>query len=208
MKIDPKDIPWNLRNNPRDERGYPIPFIIFRDEAGEAHFTVNNRDTLKQALVEKLCGLCGKPHKLGKIWFIGGPGAAFHETGLFLDAPVHYECGLFSMKVCPFIAAPRYSKHIATRTLDKSNISDNVVVADNAMDPTRPSLFVLARTSGYKLLDVGDLQQYVEPRRPWKEVQFWQYGVQITPDQARAIVDETDEMKTADMKWWPIHSAG
>lgn len=203
MNFDTKDIPWLLRNNDRDKRGLPIPFIVFRDADNTPHFTVNDNTALTLCLTDKRCGLCGTPFQLGKMWFIGGPGAAFHENGLFIDAPVHHQCGTFAMKVCPFIAAPNYSKRIDDATIDPERLQDSAVLMDSNMDVTRPPLFVFARTSGYKLVEADDLglQHYIQPRRPWKEIEYWQHGQRIVKKVAQEIIDAGD-LPTGVLKWW------
>ena len=42
-------------------------------------------------LAKKLCGLCGKPLKLGHLWLIGGT-ASFMEDGMFTTPPAHEDC--------------------------------------------------------------------------------------------------------------------
>lgn len=208
MKSEVK-IPFHLSKQDRDKRGLPIPWIVFRDKEGTPHFTINDQAALIMALAQKLCGLCGRPHKLGNMWFIGGPGAAFHERGLYIDPPVHEECGRYAMRVCPFIAAPNYSTRIDAKTLDPNKQGDTAVLMDSGMDPSRPAMFVFARASGYKLIEVDPElpQKYIQPRRPWKEVEFWLQGQQIKMPQASAIqrvhAVNKSGMQPEELLWWP-----
>ena len=64
-------IPFNLSKNDRDRRGFPIPYIVYRDLSGVPHFTVDDVALVQKVLDKKLCGLCGKPLKTGQMWLIG-----------------------------------------------------------------------------------------------------------------------------------------
>jgi hypothetical protein len=194
-------IPFNLLKNDRDRRGLPIPFVVYRDAEGVPHFTVNDVQKLDTILSNKLCGLCGKPLKLGQIWLIGGPGSSFLEDGLFIDPPMHEECARYAIQVCAFLAAPNYSRRIEARTLKEG---DMAYVHDNQIAPPRPLFFVLTRTSGFKLIDPddGSGQKYIQPRRPWKDVEFWKNGARITQAEAEKIA-EAGDLPPSQLKWWP-----
>jgi hypothetical protein len=197
-------IPFNLLTNDRDRRGLPIPFIVYRDMNGVPHFTVDNVSALNLVLAKRLCGLCGKPLKMGQMWLIGGPLSAFHEDGLYIEPPAHEECARYAVQVCPFIAASNYSRRIEAKTLKADSLHETAQIHDNQMAPPRPLFFALTRTSGIKLIDPqdGSGQHHIQPRRPWKEIEFWQNGERITQDNAQKIA-ETSELPPDQLKWWP-----
>lgn len=197
-------IPFNLSKNDRDRRGFPIPFIVYRDKMGTAHFTVDDVAKLNQALAEKRCGLCGKPLKLGHLWLISGPESAFSDEGLFTVPPAHADCARYSVQICPYLAAPKYSRLIEDRTLNADALDDMAAVHNDQIAPPRPSLIVVARTSGIKLIDPqdGSGKMHIAPRRPWKEIEFWRHGKQISQKQAEAIAAE-DGTPPSHLKWWP-----
>jgi hypothetical protein len=171
---------------------------------GVPHFTVDNVSALNLVLAERLCGLCGKPLKLGQMWLIGGPISAFHEDGLYIEPPAHEECARYAVQVCPFIAASNYSRRIEAKTLKPGAIDDMKQVHDNQNAPPRPLFFALTRTSGVKLIDAddGSGQKHIQPRRPWKEIEFWKNGERITQEEARQIARAGDLSPSA-LKWWP-----
>jgi hypothetical protein len=197
-------IPFNLSKNDRDRRGLPIPFIVYRDQNGVPHFTVDDRQTVNLVLSKKLCGLCGKPLKLGQMWFIAGPVTAFHEDGLSIEPHAHEECARYAVQVCAFLAAPNYSRRIEDKTLDLEDVHDNAQVHKSHQAPPRPVFFALARTSGIKVIDAGDGSdlKYIQPRRPWKEVEFWQNGERIAQSKAEQIAQAND-LPPSQLKWWP-----
>jgi hypothetical protein len=77
-------------------------------------------------------------------------------------------------------------------------------VHDNQNAPPRPLFFALTRTSGVKLIDAddGSGQKHIQPRRPWKEIEFWKNGERITQEDARQIA-EASELPPSALKWWP-----
>jgi hypothetical protein len=197
-------IPFDLQENDRDRRGLPIPFVVYRDVTGMPHFTINDVGAVDEVLSKKLCGLCGTPLKPGQIWLIGGPGSSFLEDGMYIDPFMHEECGRYAAEVCPFLAAPSYSKRIEAKTLKLEAVHDMAQVHDNQIAPPRPLFFALARTSGFTLIDPqdGSGQKYILPDRPWKEVEFWQNGERITQWEAERIA-QASELPPSQMKWWP-----
>ncbi len=197
-------IPFHLSKNDRDRRGLPIPFVVYRDLEGVPHFTVDDVESLNKVLTEKLCGLCGHPLKLGQMWMIGGPISAFHAEGLYIEPPAHEDCARYAVRVCPFIAAPNYARRIEAKTLKHGAVHDMLQVHNNRAAPPRPLFFALTRTSGVALHDAADGsgQRHVEPRRPWKHVEFWRNGEPITLAEARALAETTDR-PPATLKWWP-----
>lgn len=197
-------IPFHLSKNDRDRRGLPIPFIVYRDMNGVPHFTVDDTELVNLALSKKLCGLCGKPLKVGQMWLIGGPLSAFAEDGMFASPPAHEDCARYAVQVCPYIAASNYSRLIEDKTLKADAVHDTAQVHNDGIVPTRPLFFVLARTSGFKVTDLGDGsdKKYILPRRPWKDVEFWKNGRQIARPEADKIA-QASELPLDRLKWWP-----
>jgi hypothetical protein len=196
-------IPFNLFKNDRDHRGFPIPFIVYRDMRGVPHFTVDDTSAVNMALAKKLCGLCGKLLKVGQMWLIGGP-ASFLDDGMFTVPPAHEECARYAIQVCPFLAAPNYSKLIEGKTLKPEAVHDTASVHNDRITPPRPLFLVLARTSGIKLINTHDGygKKHILPRRPWKDVQFWQNGKRIAKWEAEKIA-QNSELPPSQLKWWP-----
>jgi hypothetical protein len=206
MKDVPKEvpIPFDLQGNDRDRRGLPIPFVVYRDLQGVAHFAVNDTGAVEAVLEHRLCGLCGKPLLPGHIWFIGGPGSSFLEDGMYIDPFMHEACGRYAAQVCPFLAARSY-KRVEDKTLKAEHMHETAEVHDNQIKPPRPSFFALTRAAGFSLVDPqdGSAQKYILPDRPWLEVEFWQNGNRITQDDAAEIV-RAGGLELSQLKWWPV----
>ena len=197
-------IPFNLSKNDRDRRGLPIPFIVYRDTRGVPHFTVDDTDRVNWVLSKKLCGLCGKPLKPGQMWLTGGPASSFLEDGMYTTPHAHKECARYAIQVCPYLALPTYTRLIEDKTLKPEAIDSATQVHNDGIAPPRPPFLVLARTSGIKLVDShdGSGKKYILPRRPWKDVEFWRDGKQITQSEAEKIA-QASELPPSQLKWWP-----
>jgi hypothetical protein len=197
-------IPFHLSKNDRDRRDLPIPFIVYRDIRGVPHFTVDDIGAVTKVLAEKLCGLCGEPLKTGEMWLIGGPVSAFLEDGMFTTPHAHEECARYSIQVCPFLAAPVYTKLIEARTLKPEAVHDTAQFHHDQITPPRPAFMVLACTASITLIDAddGSGKKYIIPHRPWKEVEFWKNGERVTQAEAEKIA-QAGELPPSQLKWWP-----
>ncbi|MBO0718882.1 MAG: hypothetical protein J2P55_16335 [Rhizobiales bacterium] len=163
-------IPDRMRYLPRDKRGLPIPFIVFRDDDGTPHFTINDEQRRRYVLARDRCAICNHALFRGR-WYVGGPKCAFDPRGAYLDPPMHHECAIYALKVCPFLAAPRYGTLIDGKTLDPDKAADAVIVAHDT-DTSRPEFFVAVMALGHKIVDGGCMV----PKRPFRRIEFWRHG--------------------------------
>lgn len=178
-------IPAYMKDLKMDSRGYPIPYIIFCDTNGVYHFKINDHKKTMECLDTRICAICGRG--LGKdMWLAGGPLAAFHPDGAYIDTPMHHECGQYALQVCPYLAT-RFYKEIEI-DLSKVAAKDNVFI-DPTMIPGRPDLFVFIKISDFKTIP-GKLpgQKYVIPSRPYLETEFWNKGQRLSEMQAEVIL--------------------
>ena len=103
MKPVDVPIPERMQHLDRDGRGYVIPWTVFRDSKGKAHFTINDENRRQTVIGRDCCPICAAKLLRGR-WFVGGPGSAFHERGAYIDPPMHRECVVYALKVCPYLA--------------------------------------------------------------------------------------------------------
>lgn len=93
-------IPNFLQHLPT-HRGLPVLFTTLWVD-GVPDFRVTDREKFKKAVLERLCGVCGR--NLGEWkWFIGGPKSLI-ESSLFADPAMHRQCAEYSIRVCPFLS--------------------------------------------------------------------------------------------------------
>jgi hypothetical protein len=165
-----------------DHRGYPIPWIVFRDNDNKPHFTINNQARVYRAIREELCSICGVKLLRGR-WFLGGPGSAFHEHGAYIDPPLHHECMTFAASVCPYLINAKYTGRLDGVTLDPAKAPGVIGLLDTTLDPTRPELFVAVMAVGQSLTENG----YIVPKRPYRKCEFWRDGRMISKLTAEEI---------------------
>jgi len=186
-------VPERMARLPRDERGYAIPWMVFRDSDGRAHFTINDENRRQKIIAKDLCSICAQPLLRGR-WFVGGPGSAFHENGAYRDPPMHYECACYALQVCPYLAAPRYSKNIEARTLKPEHVPPLLI--DPTIDPARPELFVAVMATGQRHIHVTlmgvRIVQFLKPRRPYSRVEFWCHGQRVEMTERQRVAFGVD----------------
>jgi hypothetical protein len=189
-------VPDRMQQLPRDRRGYPIPKIVLLDDHGLPHFTINDTRVVLALARADACHICGE--RLGAHkWFVGGPLSALHHAGAYRDGPMHRECGQYALKVCPYLSrANAWSKRIGDKTLRPGALKEAVVFEDPTVSPDQPSVFAFADCAAYAL---G--RGVFHPIRPWREVQFWRDGAQITSEAARQMLAADPRFSEID-HWW------
>jgi hypothetical protein len=166
------EIPERMAKLDRDHRGYPIPYVVFRDTDGTPHFTINDEIKVTRCKTHHICPICGRELLRGR-WFLGGPMSAFHPRGAYIDPPLHHECMRFAVQTCPYLISAKYTKRIDGKTLDPSKVPGVLALIDPTMDPTRPKIFVAAMAVGQTITSEG----YVVPKHPYRGLEFWRNGV-------------------------------
>jgi hypothetical protein len=165
------------------EKGLPVPYIVLEKE-GVHYFKINDDKKIFECLMHRKCTVCGTKLE-NDIWFIGGPASAFHKHGAFNDAPVHKECGLYSLKICPYLAFSRYSAKINLEKLQSK--FDDILLVNNTQDPDRVPLFAFVKAKNYK---INFLSQNLIPEKPYLEVEYWNDGKQLSQKEGEKIVKE------------------
>ena len=179
MNVNGIELPKLMEDLPRDNRGLPIPYVVLNDNNGCPHFKVNDTEKSLECIIKKLCNVCGKP--LGNdMWMLGGPASAFHPEGVFNDPPVHKECGVYSLKACPYLGKIRYNSK-GPDIKDLMHIAQNSKVnafVNNTQSNVKLPFFVLARTAGYRP-NLHPIVITITPVRPFITIEFWKDGAQI-----------------------------
>lgn len=156
------DTPAKIEALAKDERGYPIFFTVLLDSYGKPNFRAQDTDKVAHALRESLCGICG--HKLGRyVAFVGGPKSI--KSRYFTDGAMHESCAIYALKVCPFIAAPKF----AYRNINPADLHVNSLVSAD-----RPDHFGLGITTKYKIVNLHG-ESVIKAGR-FTRVQLWKEG--------------------------------
>lgn len=181
-------LPPRMAALPKDRRGLPVPYIVLVTDDGTPHFTINDSRKVAKVLRERRCAICGGKHHRG-LWLVGGPMSAFHEDGAYLDPPLHFECAQYALKVCPYLAAPKYSGRLDDATLTAQQVEQErlLTLVDHTMLPDRPDVFVAGMTLDYQVIE-RPTGPAILPKRPWKQVRFFQKGEELSHSQATGHV--------------------
>jgi hypothetical protein len=180
--MKPTTIPSRMSHLELDPRGYAIPWGVFRDDSGRAHFQINDDRRRYQAIKNDLCPICGGSLFRGR-WFVGGPISAFHKDGSFADPPMHHECATYSLQVCPYLAVPYYGKRLDDKTLKGKSVP---LLADNTMIERRPNVFICAMATRQRV--TKGIFSHITPVRPYSQVEYWQHGQQLNQTEGEALV--------------------
>jgi hypothetical protein len=186
VKIEEVPLPERMKHLPRDHRGFPEFWMIYRDPDGRGHFTINDEFKRRQCIEKGLCSICGQPLFRGR-WFVGGPLCATHEHGWYLDPPMHDECVHYALKVCPYLAAPHWGKEIGAKTLKEGT---TVALVDQTMIKGRPPLFIAVMGVGVETTEPDPWRLYIRPKKPHRKIEYWLKGQQISAAEAYPLVEE------------------
>jgi hypothetical protein len=183
------EIPARMRDLPKDRRGYPIPVNVLIDKNGKPHFTINDDEKRQLHLQKKQCPICGSALLRGR-WTVGGPASAFMDEGAYIDPPMHYECYRYAMQVCPYLALPSFTKRIDAGTVKREDVEDHRIFIDNTVLAHRPPLFVAVMHLGedYQTDIFGNIHHF-KPKRPYRNIEYWQNGNELSAKEGRALAD-------------------
>lgn len=173
-------IPQLMQDNcETDPRGMPIPFIVLKDNEGKHHFKINDHLKTIKCMQEGLCTICGTKLSYTNRWMVGGIASAFDRAGYYFDHPVHKECGVYALKVCPYLCYGKYVSKTDIEKLQEQVLGANLV--DTTIDPDRLPLFVFLRPlqiAYYASKDLSEIK--LKALGPYHEIEFWDEGEQIT----------------------------
>lgn len=162
-------LPKLMEGLERDFRGLPVPFVVLKDDKGTHHFKINDNRKSLMCVTNKLCHICGRGLEIDNMWFIGGPGSSFDQHGVYIDGPVHKECGIYALQVCPYLA---YSGYHGNIDLEKMSKETGYILYNPTLDQDRVPFFVFGRTEKYSISPNG----YFFPERPFKNTEYWNNG--------------------------------
>jgi hypothetical protein len=176
------EIPPAMIRLPQDKSGYPIPFTVSRDASGIPNFGEHDQMAFIQCIQQRLCSLCGHPLELD-IWLIGGAKTALEPAGVYLDPPLHRQCGVYALQVCPYLAVSSFKKRLPP-DLTSNDIGVQLL-------PGKAPLFGFVKTAGYQVMVHPTGSIITVPKRPFLSIEYWRAGGQITEDEAMRLLKES-----------------
>lgn len=128
-------------------RKLPVPFSAERDASGRAVFTALDPERQEEIIRDRLCGVCGR--ELGYWMAFLGDQASAVPGGIYVDPPMHEDCALAAMEVCPFIQHERVPRRPAAEG-DVTIAPPGTFEVGGANGPKRP--WVMAVTRDFKMV--------------------------------------------------------
>jgi hypothetical protein len=179
-------IPHRMAHLPLDRRGLPVPVIVMHDLAGNPIFAANDEMERQRVIREDRCQICGDRLNRGR-WFVGGTLSVAAKHGLNLDSGMHDECCHYALKVCPYLAAPRYGALVGEKAIAKSGARDAVMIMPTGTEGnTRPELFLAVMAVGQELRQggrlIGGMVYGVRPKPgSIRKLEIWRHGTRLMP---------------------------
>ncbi len=145
--IDPRAMPDRIKHLPRDPRGYPVPWFVYRDEkTGEADFRVIGPGKVEQAVMMNLCWVCGGPMARNKA-FVIGPMCSINRISA--EPPSHRSCAMFAAQACPFLTRPRMRRNAKDMSTETREAAGKMVLHN-------PGVACVWITREYRLMPVDN----------------------------------------------------
>lgn len=166
---DLNDLPDAMKRLPVHIRmRLPIPLVNTFGFNDYDFTTVNGGRALAMAQ-RKLCGICGHPFE--RAAFIGGPKSA--EARTYTDPPMHEECALAAVQLCPHIARKNMRRASDTHTRQDA-------ITPEAMTLVKPEEWVLYVCETYKIYVDGEGEERFAVFEPQENlyVRTWKYNDQ------------------------------
>jgi hypothetical protein len=187
-------LPHKMQHLPKDPRGYPVPYVVLHHN-NKYWFAVNDELKVRDCHDNKLCTVCGWGLQ-EDTWLIGGPISAFHPNGIFNDLPVHEQCGLYSLQVCPYLGMHNYTNVVDPNKLGDKMGDPTMKFEAITQHNTKVPFFVFVKIKSWEVTP----NYFIKPERPYLHVAFWKDGDQLTHAQA-------GDLHQAWMKAQPVISA-
>jgi hypothetical protein len=159
----------------RDHRGYPIPFVVTRNEDGRPYFAANDSRKTLAAAIHKLCHICGQELPPDP-WFVGGPGNALGngDKAVYIDGPLHQECMHYALRVCPYLTQ-LMSRPLELQAMRAKLNQEGYTTIDNTVLPGIPPIFLALQARTYDFVPQnGNIIYYIP--KPYKKVEYWKDG--------------------------------
>lgn len=168
-------LPERMLGRPVDHRGYPVPwFVTERDEKGNWEFRVLHPLRYREALIKKVCWICGQA-LTKRLAFAVGPMCGVNRISA--EPPQHLECALFAVKACPFMLFPNSKRREHGLPEDKLEHPASIL--------RNPGVILVWLTKRYTAIPSGE-HVLLQMGRP-EALTFWYEGRTAT----RAEIDES-----------------
>lgn len=170
------DLPDHMKALRLDHRGFPVPWFVDWNDAGEPVFPAIDHAKFVKAVKVGLCWVCGG--KLGRFRAsVIGPMCAINRT--ISEPQSHVDCARFSARNCPFLANPRMGRVPVAKIEEKAGVAIVPAAGDGILrNPGACAVWIeTRRTQPFKvgtgwLFELGDpesVEWYANGREATRE---------------------------------------
>lgn len=179
-ELDWNALPLSMRNLPKDERGFPVPWFVDWIE-GKPEFRAMDGRKLVRAIREGLCWVCGE--KIGKTKaFVAGPMCGINRTSS--EPPSHLACAIWSAKNCPFLSNPQMIR----REDDVINNQVNRERAAGCAITRNPGVTMIWVTRSYEIFNDGRNKPLITMGEP-DRVLWFSHSREATREEVQESID-------------------
>lgn len=156
LDLNKTTIPERIKTLPTDERGYPIPWFVYRDSAGKPDFRVAATHKIHEAVSKTLCWICGGPLQTSRAFVVGPLGVV---NRISPEPPSHRSCAVFAATTCPYLTKPAMNRNPRGLPFDREPPPGEMIKEK----PAAIAVWITRRYPRMLSVDYGVLFQMHEP---------------------------------------------
>ena len=142
--ILPPDMPRQMRLRlKRLPNGTPVPYFVAWVD-GKPDFRIMSPTSMRRAIRQKLCWVCGAHLDGGAGAFVAGPMCVINRTSA--EPPNHLDCAIWSAKACPFLTMPKKVRR-------ETNIPGELAEPPGFMIARNPGVTAIIRSHSWRVFD-------------------------------------------------------
>jgi len=175
QRFDISKMPYRMRKLPV-LRGYPVPWFVAMVD-GQYDFRIADAQKLKQAVLGRLCWLCGE--SLGHyLAFVVGPMCTINRVSS--EPPSHRGCAEFSVTVCPFLLDQEHHRR-------DDNLPEDITEPAGQFIKRQPGVIVVWTCRDYVLVNDGDKPLFKMGEQT--ELSWWRQGRSATHEEVLLAIN-------------------
>jgi hypothetical protein len=155
-------------------KGFPVPFFAAVLD-GVPDFRIADSSKKSLCAIKRLCWICGQKIRYPeKFCFVGGPICVRHR--LFSDGPMHLECAVFALKVCPYLLHDDAKRADFEKLRDKLKKHSGRIVEEPGHAESHPDWFYLCHAPSYDYAFVPEVGYKLFKPEAFNQIDKWRNG--------------------------------
>ena len=158
LDLSKTTVPERIKTLPTDERGYPIPWFVYRNSDGKPDFRVAATHKIHEAVSSSLCWICGGALQTSRAFVVGPLGVVNRVSP---EPPSHRSCAVFAATTCPYLTKPNMNRNPRGLPFDREPPPGHMIL-DNK--PSAIAVWITRRYPRMMQVDHGVLFMMHEPQ--------------------------------------------